>query len=403
MNLYAKKIACLLLVASIVLIAGNAFATVEGVRVSTPDTCWYSSNFIDLPVRIEWTDWSRYDFCGAEYWVPDPYDLAPFTPSSHRCDRFTSTETEMCGFEMKLTFNRNIVQAVTVTGADLIQQWHWPDIYFEINNTQGWIKIAGASANCAPINNITDPQDLVKVGFLIMGSPSDDANLQMEYFKYNEADPDYIYWYNTDFAGRPDARSIGKLAVCEGLCLSGGITYCSNNSPICDADVTLHYVPDPLVVPPPVVDDITVQTRCENNCEEDCRGSYILCDAIGTYDYSLSVWKDDEYDNAVTAFDASIVLRYLTNQLILNCCQKSAADVSGDGCISSMDASLILKYVVHDNDAYPYFPKKKDDNTNWLFFWDSDHSGCPADYDCLLPIEEYGYAPLNSPQTDQDF
>lgn len=397
---YAKKITFLLLLASIILTAGNAFAIVEGLRVSTPDTCWYSGNFIDLPVRIEWTDWSRYDYCGAEYWVPDQYDLAPYSPSSHRCDRFTSTETTMCGFEMMLTFDNDVVQAVTVTGADLIKQWHWPDVYFEINNDQGWIKIAAASASCPDINNITDPTDLVKIGFLVMGQDLEDANLQMEYFKYNETDGAYIYWNNNDFTGRPDSRSIGKLTVCPSLCISGRINYCSNNQPVCGADVTLSYKPDTTVVPPPDIDDITVQTRCENNCEEDCRGSYILCDAVGTYDYCLSAWKDDEYDNAVTAFDASIVLRYLVNQLTLNCCQKAAADVTGDGCITNFDASKILQFVIGEFD---YFPKKEAEQTNWLFFYDSDHSGCGKDADCLLPIEKYCYTPLNTDQVDQDF
>ncbi len=398
---YAKKITFLLLLASIILTAGNAFAIVEGLRVSTPDTCWYTGNFIDLPVRIEWTDWSRYDYCGAEYQVPDQYDLAPHFPDPRRCDRFTSTETTMCGFEMKFTFDNEVVQAVTVTGDSLIEQWHWPDVYFEINNNEGWIKIAAASAYCPDINNITDPTNLVKIGFLVTGSELSDANLQMEYFKYNETDGDYIYWYNTDYPNLPGARTIGKFTVCPPICISGRINYCSNDKPVCGADVTLHYEPDTATIENPAdIDDITVQTRCDNNCEEDCRGSYILCDAVGTYDYCLSAWKDDEYDNAVTAFDASIVLRYLVNQLTLNCCQKAAADVTGDGCISSMDASLILQYVVGEFD---YFPKKRAENTNWLFFYDSDHSGCQKDADCLLPIEKYCFNPLEDDQTGMDF
>ena len=73
-----KKALLFALISAVALIAANAYATVEGLRVSTPDTCWYSGNFIKLPVSIEWTDWSRDPHCGNnEYLIANNSDYDP--------------------------------------------------------------------------------------------------------------------------------------------------------------------------------------------------------------------------------------------------------------------------------------------------------------------------------------
>jgi hypothetical protein len=304
-----------------------------------------------------------------------------------------------------MSWDASKAQAVTVTGADLLVEWHWPDLYFEIDNSAGTITISGASANCSTITSITDPRELLYVGFLMTGVPGDDINLKIDTFSYNEVDPLYIYWYNTDYTGRPDARTVGKFEICELLRVDGKIEYCSNGVPICGADVTLTYVPDPTIHYPPEITNTTVQTQCDANCQDDCRGSYLIYDVVGGYDYCLSAWKDDEYDNAITAFDASLVLRYKVNQLELNCCQKVAADVTGDGCISAYDASHILQYLIDALPNQPYFPKKAADNTNWIFFVDDEVQtpNCPADDDCLSPVEEICYTPLLQSMSNQNF
>ncbi|MEW5994810.1 MAG: FlgD immunoglobulin-like domain containing protein, partial [Candidatus Zixiibacteriota bacterium] len=326
--------------------------------------------------------------------VNDPnYDPAPLYPNYGYCRLYQApaeqNAQEMCSFTLEMCWNRYRAQAVTVTGADLLEQWHWPDLYFEIDNNIGKITITGAHSECSGIENITDPQELLFVGFLISGSPGQDIGLQITHFEYNEVDPLFTYWYNNTVPGRPDARTVGALEVCEFLCVSGEIQYCSNEKPVCGANVTLTYVPDSAVYPPPDIHDTTVQTQCDAECQEDCRGHYLICDIVGGYDYCLSAWKDDEYDNAITAFDASLILRYLVNQLYFDCCQKVAADVTGNGCIAAYDASHILKYLVGSLPDQPYFPKKAAEQTNWVFFTpeDVDPPGCPADDDCLIPVE----------------
>ena len=353
MSSNAKKFWVLLVFAAIVMSAPSASA---GLRLTTPDTCWFQSNFIDLPVEVRWVS---------------------------GCDN------EMCSFELEMSFNPRVVQAVTVTGAPLLSDFHWPDVYFDIDNVAGIIKIAGASANCVPLTNLTLADTLLYVGFLVTGAQHSDANLNVVSFKYNEVASSCVSWL------------VGDLEVCEWIEVEGMVSYCSNGMPVCDADVTLAYRPASGVVPQ--IDDKTTLTRCDIGCEGDCRGSFTVADVIGGYDYYLTVNKDDEYDDAVTAFDASLVLRYMVNHLTFNCCQKVAADVSGDGCISAYDAALIMKHLVHMAPAYPYFPKNAARQSNWIFFHGSDHSGCTADSYCLFPIEEYGYSPLLDSRYYQDF
>lgn len=402
-----KRISVIILITVLfTLSAATVSAVTEGVRVSTPDTCWFQGTFINLPVQIEWTTWSRYiNNCpGAEYDVPPPAD--PCATLGDRCRDCGSGDDEICSFEMELSFNKSKMQAVTVTGADLIDDWHWPDVYFEINNNTGTINIAGASANCAFLTSLTDPENLIYVGFLITGRPGDDTNLEIVSFKYNEVNPQYVYWGNDEVTGYADAKSVGDLVVCEHLCLSGNVTYCNTDMPICGADVTLKYIPDVThVIDPPDIDDTTVTTNCDGDCGYDCRGTYNICDIVGGYNYCLTVWKDSDYNDAISAFDASLILRYIVNQLALNCCQKIAADVSGDCCVSAYDASLIMKHLIGDAAAYPYFPKKAAEGTNWIFFDEGQrpHNGCPADDDCLCPVEEICHLPLARSWTGQDF
>jgi len=88
--------------------------------------------------------------------------------------------------------------------------------------------------------------------------------------------------------------------------------------------------------------------------------------------------------------------------LDFDCCQKVAADVSGNCCVKPYDASLILKYLVGE---FNYFPKNRADQTNWIFFVDGkvDPPGCPADANCLCPVEEICFSPLDRTELGQDF
>ncbi len=379
----------------------SANAWVEGLRVSTPDTCWYPGNFIDLPVLLEWTEWSKFERCEKEYWVPPMFDPAPNTPFSQQCIDSTGADEEICAFQMELRYDPDVIQAVTVTNGEgtLVDQWNWPALYFEIDNDRGILRIAGASADCEDITDLEDPSVLLTIGFYMIGRPGEDGDLEVTSFVYNEVDPIFIYYYNDDYGSMNEytgAKSIGDLMVCEHEYVSGRIWYANNELPVCGVDVTLTYHPDPDVLVPPIIPDVTVQNHCENLCEDDCRGSYFIGDITDGYDYSIWGWKDDEYDDAITAFDASLVLRYIVGQIDLRFHQMVAADVSGNCEVNAYDASLILKHIVGDLEDQPYFPKKADEETNWLFY--------PVESGEVLCIEEaYWHMPLKSSYRSQDF
>jgi len=388
-----KKVMILGLFFVFILGATNVFAVVEGVRVSSPDTCWYTGNFINYPISIEWTKWGQYkSSCPqTEYSVPPAYDPAP---SNNKCKEWDSPDVNMFSFEMTLTFNSYSMQAVTVVGDTLISNW---TLHYDINNSMGRIVIAGASATPVNLQGLTDPRKLVNVGFLINGANGTNTGFKVTSFTYNEVDPLYVYWGNNLVPGYDDAKSIGDLMICETEYVKGKVTYGSVNMPICDAVVTLTYFPDPNVIDPPDINNKFDTTSCDNVCQNDCRGEFMVLDVTGGYKYCLSVFKDDQYDNAITAFDASLILRYLVNQVNFDNRQKIAADVSGDCTISAYDASLILRYLVGNLPNQPYFPKKATEHTNWVFY-------TPLTYESsLCPNETYCYNPLTYSQENQNF
>ena len=51
-------------------------------------------------------------------------------------------------------------------------------------------------------------------------------------------------------------------------------------------------------------------------------------------------------DGKITAYDASLVLRYVVGLTDFEIAQRQAADVTGDGTITALDAALILQYTV---------------------------------------------------------
>jgi len=62
---------------------------------------------------------------------------------------------------------------------------------------------------------------------------------------------------------------------------------------------------------------------------------------------------EDVGDRGVTAFDAALTLRFVTDLETLNDTQKTAADADGDGSISALDAAFIARYAVGLRDNAP--------------------------------------------------
>jgi hypothetical protein len=72
-------------------------------------------------------------------------------------------------------------------------------------------------------------------------------------------------------------------------------------------------------------------------------GTFLLQE-IQPGSYDLGIEKRDE-TNAISAFDASMILRYAVGLENLNSNQMIAGDVNNDGSINSFDAAMILQYV----------------------------------------------------------
>lgn len=85
----------------------------------------------------------------------------------------------------------------------------------------------------------------------------------------------------------------------------------------------------------------------------DTAGYYGL-DSLPAGSYVVTPGKQNNtQDASVTPYDASLILRYLTSQILLDSFQRIAADVSGNGEITSFDASYILRYSIG---SVPNFP-----------------------------------------------
>jgi len=90
--------------------------------------------------------------------------------------------------------------------------------------------------------------------------------------------------------------------------------------------------------------------------------------------YVLKPEKSNDARNSITAFDASMVLRYAVDLIDLDPCQQIAGDVSDNCMVTAYDASFILRYVVGLIDSLPigqewtFVPREFDLNdTNWCW------------------------------------
>jgi hypothetical protein len=139
----------------------------------------------------------------------------------------------------------------------------------------------------------------------------------------------------------------GLIRVCPeeyGIC--GRVRYCLNDEPIDSAQMMISGG-----------EDDTVYT--------DENGVYQFLHLPAGLDYLVRGDKADDDRGAISAFDASMVLRYVVRLLHLSACQMIAGDVTGNCWVNAYDASFILKHVVG---LIPQFPISKD----WKFI--------PADF-----------------------
>ncbi|MFQ5627460.1 MAG: FlgD immunoglobulin-like domain containing protein [bacterium] len=124
----------------------------------------------------------------------------------------------------------------------------------------------------------------------------------------------------------------------------------------------------------------------------DGTGAFAFTGIDAGKDYVLTAAKTQDQtrlEPAISAFDASLVLRNSVGTDTLSPEQIIAADVSGNGEISAFDASIILRYAVgQDVAVHPV-------NT-WMFF-------APPLIAGQLPVTSRNYNPLAADMINQDF
>lgn len=104
------------------------------------------------------------------------------------------------------------------------------------------------------------------------------------------------------------------------------------------------------------VKDVTISAAGVNGTT-DAEGKAVLTVSVK----DVVVWaKRDLAANAVTAYDASLVLQSAIDKITLTENQKKAADVDGNGLVNEYDAALILQKAVRKIDSFPT-------SAAWLF------------------------------------
>ncbi|MDZ7265041.1 MAG: choice-of-anchor D domain-containing protein [candidate division KSB1 bacterium] len=152
--------------------------------------------------------------------------------------------------------------------------------------------------------------------------------------------------------------------------VSGAVTYCQNSIPVENATITL--------------DGYTTTTGTD--------GSFSFKSIPGG-NLTLTPSKTGDLGSSISAYDASMVLRYSVGLIMLTPYQSIAADVSGNGSVTAYDASVILRYTVGLISSFPV-------GADWKFVPNSfaiDASNWNTAPGSIM------YSPLNSDQTNQDF
>lgn len=162
----------------------------------------------------------------------------------------------------------------------------------------------------------------------------------------------------------------GQFTISSGYNVSGAIRYHQNSNAVDNATVTLT--------------GHTTTTAAD--------GSFSFSSIAGG-NLTLTPAKTGDIGSSISAFDASMILRYSVGIITLTPYQLIAADVSGNGSVSAYDASYVLRYTVGLISAFPV-------GADWIFV---PNSFAINTSNWNAAPHSISYSPLNSNQTNQDF
>lgn len=254
--------------------------------------------------------------------------------------------------EVTLTYDKNILQATDATLLGTIAEGKM--MFY--NKYDGKIEIGISGTTPLSGSGV-----LVYVGFNVLSLPQNSTIIHFERMRFNEGIPS------------ADATD-GIITSCEVYQISGLIRYCLNENPVKDASVMLTGGKTETIL-------------------TDQSGGFSFLNLPGGLDYTVKPDKTDNAGDAITAYDASLVLRNVVHLISLSACQQLSADVTGNCEVSAYDASYILRYVVEEISQFPI-------GKDWKFF--------PASYVfdsvlCMDIPDSIFYPSLSSNKFNQDF
>ena len=258
--------------------------------------------------------------------------------------------------DITITYDQSVLEAVdTDISGTLLDAAGWGVPTKNIMPGEIVLAMAGSSP-------LSGSGILVKMLFNIVGPTGATSPLHFETAFCNEGEP-------------PVLATDGFFTVMEtNFDISGRIGYYSD-------------------VAKPVGNVNVVGTGAENKTAVSmASGEYELLD-LGTGNYTVTPGKSGEVNNSITAYDASIILRYSVGSYNLTPYGKIAADVSGNGSITAYDASFILRYSVGVVTGFPV-------GSDWTFV---PHDFPIDDSNWSTAPRNRTYTPLDSDQPGQDY
>ncbi|MBN2611125.1 MAG: VCBS repeat-containing protein [Bacteroidales bacterium] len=207
---------------------------------------------------------------------------------------------------------------------------------------------------------------LVYIRYVVnsLASIGDTTSIHLEKVLFNEGDP--------QATTRDGLFTVGKKYN-----INGNISYYSNSLPVKHALVSLIGI-----------------VNLEGST--DVNGNYEFYQ-IPFGDYTSKPKKENDIDEAISPYDAALILQYVVGLIHFTPYQMKPSDVSGDGTISAFDASLILRYFVGLIDSFSVMPDKS-------HFWTFVPKSFPIDTsNWSIAPDSLRYEPLDSDTLNQDF
>ncbi len=201
-----------------------------------------------------------------------------------------------------------------VNGGSVIQGWS----VLHNETESGRLAIAAAGAN-----TLSDDGTLLTIRVKVVSTAQPGAKLpiSLENADVNEGQ------YAVDIQN-------GKIIIADAYSLSGRVSYFMGQKPV------------------PAVDIHIKSDGNKYKATTDKTGMYSKSD-LNPAMYTVLPNSTTKYDNAISPYDASMVLRHVVGNLQLDAQQIKAGDVSGNKSLSALDASHILRYVVDDIVDFP--------------------------------------------------